>query len=108
MLEIFLVSIITGIFTGLIVAAWLRIFIRHHIEQLNESEFEQGNIIRAYIEEAEDQLFIYEIGTNNFLAQGKDWESLNVALLSRYPGKMFDVPTSQIEKAREFKSELTE
>lgn len=109
MLESLLLSILSGIIVGLVVTAWLRVFIRHHIEMLQEDDIEiHSKIIKAYIEETEDQLLIYEYGSNAFLAQGKDWESLNSILVSRYPGVMFDVPTSQIEQAKKFSEQVTE
>jgi hypothetical protein len=105
MVEIFLVSVITGFVMGLVITYWLRTFISHHVEQAlrEENDTSYQKVIKAYIEECDNQLLLYEYGSNSFIAQGPDWESLNHTLMKTYPGVMFDVPTSQIDKAKEFK-----
>ncbi len=55
-------------------------------------------IIPSKIEVVNNSLFLYNAETNEFIAQGKDFEDLNKNAKVRFPDKLFNVPQDEINK----------
>jgi len=55
-------------------------------------------IIPSKIEQVNGLLFLYNADTNEFIAQGKDFEDLNNNAKVRFPDKLFNVPQDEINK----------
>lgn len=55
-------------------------------------------IIPSKIERVDELLFLYNADTNEFIAQGKDFEELNKNAKVRFPDKLFNVPQDEINK----------
>ena len=53
-------------------------------------------IIPAYIEYSNGVFYMYNKSTNEFIAQGINYETLEAAAKSKHPGKMFDVVTEEL------------
>jgi 5'-deoxynucleotidase YfbR-like HD superfamily hydrolase len=57
-----------------------------------------SDIIDVYVEKHEKYYFAYNSKNHSFMAQGFDKESLETALLNRYPNKLFNVDEEMLEK----------
>lgn len=55
-------------------------------------------IIPSVIEESNGILYLYNAETNEFIAQGKNFEDLNHNAKARFPDKLFNVPQDEINK----------
>jgi hypothetical protein len=53
-------------------------------------------IVPARIEIEHGSLYMYHRETNEFLAQGKNFEELENAARSKYPNKLFNVPKDEL------------
>lgn len=106
MYEYLFYSIITGMICGFITTAWIKAIILQRIEEEEESELQSEvnaeQIIRGRIETTEGYLLIYNRDTGDFLANGRSWDELNDKLTQRFPNTFFDVPTVEIERAKEY------
>lgn len=54
-------------------------------------------IVNSRIEEVNGSLFLYNRETDEFLGQGKDIDELEENVKSKYPNKLFNVPSDQLE-----------
>ena len=61
--------------------------IRHFIHAMHEDI--TSNFIKIKIERHNDMLYVYDLETKQFMAQGKSEEELTKALNEKYPGKRF-------------------
>lgn len=55
------------------------------------------DIVRIYFEQGEGFLFAYNYETHEFIAQGKDRESLLTAMVRRFPKTKFIVEKEKLE-----------
>lgn len=103
--------ILTGLISGAVSAGLVILYSKHIQSQrlTRMMDAAQGmldaieeSVINARIEFDENIMRAYNNDTDEFLAQGKDWEELNRLLRSRFPDKMFNVSQDQIDKATSF------
>ncbi len=63
-----------------------------------EEENESGeDIVRIYFEKEQGFLFAYNYDTDEFIAQGKDKDSLLTAMVKRFPKTKFIVEKEKLE-----------
>jgi len=62
-----------------------------------ETENSQEDIVRIYFEQEQGTLFAFNYETNEFIAQGKDRESLLSAMVERFPRTKFIVEREKLE-----------
>lgn len=77
--------------------------VREHAEELLE-EFNE-KVVYSRIEVENDTIIMYNNETNEFLAQGKTWEELNLRLKERFPDKWFHLDQEVIERIKSFNKE---
>lgn len=97
MLE-FLIGILLGAFFHRIyIDIRLRI-IEKRIENKIQSTLTElkKSVIDAKIEFVNGMYFLYNRETNEFLAQGRNYNELETAARSKYPNKLFNVPQSEL------------
>lgn len=103
--------IISGLISGVVSAGVVILYSKHIQSQrtLRMLDAAQGmleaieeSVINTRIEFDEKTMRAYNRDTDEFLAQGKDWEELNRVLRSRFPDKMFNVNQEQIDRATSF------
>ena len=72
--------------------------IKKVLEHLQEQEQEEDeNRIAVTIETVENQLMVYDMFSGQFMAQGADWEAIQVSLKDRFPGKTFQATKENLE-----------
>lgn len=97
---------ILGIFTG---AACLHIvqyirssIIRRRVEKRLDDVLDtlRESIINSRIECVNDKYFMYNADTNEFIAQGSDYDELEESARLKYPGKLFNVPKQELDTVK--------
>lgn len=99
MLE-FLIGILLGAFFHRIyVDIRLRI-LEKRIESKIQSTLTElkKSVIDSKIEFVDGMYFLYNRETNEFLAQGKNYDELEEAARKKYPNKLFNVPQTELTK----------
>lgn len=71
--------------------------IRNFIHDIRE-DF-TSNVIQIKIERHQDTMYVYDLKTNNFMAQGKNEKELTEILRSKFPGKSFAASQKDIEES---------
>lgn len=100
----FTVGILAGILISFIVIvliaqALARARIRYIEHKIDEGiKAFRERVIDSRIELVNEQLFLYNNKTEEFLAQGKNLQELNDNAMKRYPDKLFNVPNSELIK----------
>lgn len=100
---------IFAVFNSILTIAILIYFVRGAGERIIEAmqQGESGEVehelVDAYIDFVDGKMYMYAKENNEFIAQGASWEELNKNTIARYPDTSFNVPTKDIEKAKEFK-----
>jgi len=107
MFELLVIGFSSGIVTAVILIAYHRyryykmlLRMKDHAEGILE-EFEE-RVVRARLEFDSNNMLCYNRETDEFLAQAKTWDELNIVLKNRFPDKMFDVPQEQINRAQTY------
>lgn len=98
---VFVLFAIIGIaFSAAVIRGILEKLHEQHVEEMQEKAIEtlRETIIPSKIEEHNGLLLLYNKETNEFLAQGTTFEELEKAVHSRFPDKLFNVPSSQLDK----------
>jgi hypothetical protein len=86
-----LMTIITAMILGFIAGWWVReVFAVVKIKQLMQSvEENTRNVVRIKIERTNDMIYIYNMETNEFMAQGKTRSLVERNLKERFPDTVF-------------------
>lgn len=71
---------------------------KYMTENLDESQDEEDNRIKIKIEKDDNGFFVYNYTTNEFMAQGKTRNQVEMALAKRYPGKQFAVTPTNLSE----------
>jgi hypothetical protein len=58
-------------------------------------------IISSRLEVENGMIYLYNKETNQFLGQGKNMKELNDVVMVRFPGKLFNVSSEQLEKVKD-------
>jgi len=90
MLE-FILGVITGSMALYLLAAVLFNRYLNKIQQAVDEREQQDLIIRARVEQIDNQFYIYNIDENEFLVQGRDMKELVDNLELRKPGAVIGV-----------------
>lgn len=61
-------------------------------------QMQEKDIIDITIEKDDGTLFVYNKRTNEYMAHGETQEKLEKMLAEKYPGKMFNASTEDMEK----------
>lgn len=87
---------------------WLSGFIRDIKEQMEIKKLERGiterlekfreKIIPSRIEEENGVLYLYNSDTNEFLGQANSFTELEQTMMTKFPGKLFNVPKEELSK----------
>jgi hypothetical protein len=99
-----MLELIVGILLGYFLAECVRdIRIRiemREIENLYDEKIAElkERIIPARIEKENGMLYMYNRETNEFLGQATTFIELEKALREKFPNKLFNVPSKEIEK----------
>ncbi len=75
-------------------------YAKHTMEKLfsqMEEDEQDEDVVRIYFEKEQGLVFAYNYDTNEFIAQGKDRESLLTAMVTRYPNTKFIVEKDLLE-----------
>jgi hypothetical protein len=102
-----MLELIVGILIGYFLAECIRnIQTRLELRELEElydkkiGELKE-RIVPARIEKENGMLYIYNRDTNEFLGQATTFIELEKALREKFPNKLFNVPSKEIEKYHE-------
>ena len=71
--------------------------IRHFIHAMHEDI--TSNFIKIKIERHNDMLYVYDLETNQFMAQGKNEQELTNQLREKFPGKGFAASNEDIKES---------
>ena len=69
------------------------------LEEFNEK------VIYSRVEVEDNTIIMYNNETDEFLAQGKNWEELNKKLKERFPDKWFHLDQDVIDRIKSFNRE---
>ena len=86
-----LLTIVTALLFGIIIGWWLREFtaavkMRHIMQSI---ETHSKSVVRIRIERTDNMLYIYNMDTNEFIAQGKTRNLVERNLKERFPDTVF-------------------
>ena len=102
-----MLELIVGILIGYFLAECVRnVQTRIELRELEELYDEKitklkERIIPSRIEEENGMLYIYNRETNEFLGQATTFVELEKTLREKFPDKLFNVPSKEIEKYNE-------
>lgn len=69
-------------------------------EEESDEETDDTNSIAIYIEEVDGHLFVYESGTNKFMAHGKTRQEMEDVLTERFPNTIFAATEENLLQVR--------
>ena len=105
--DIVYIGFISGLMSAAIIIIVANIFLEGIVstfrDRMRELANDQEDIVDCYIVFTKDGMFMYSKDDNEFIAQGESWEELNKNTKARFPDSMFNVPTSEIKKAMDYK-----
>ena len=105
--DMIFVGLISGLVSGVVVIVALLHFIEGYVETVREHMSQMieddDDIIDAHIVFEKEVMLLYRKDDHQFIAQGSSWEELNKNAIDRFPDVQFNVVTSDIEKAKNFK-----
>lgn len=102
------IILIVGILIGTIIGWRLREYyamrkvaeLLEQAEQLAEEEDQEPDRVKIRLERHGDMLYAFEEETHTFIAQGKDLEDLDTAIVARFPGKKFSIKEQNLIDVR--------
>jgi hypothetical protein len=98
-----MLELIIGILLGYILAEYVR-DVRTRIELRKTKQLYdkfKARIVPSKIEKENGMLYIYNRETNEFLGQATTLVELEKTLLEKFPDKLFNVPSKELEKYNE-------
>lgn len=102
----FLVGLAVGVIGTFILIDIVAKIARQLSDKTLDENVEKGltklreTIIPSRIEHVNGMLYLYNKETNDFIAQGKDFDELNENAKRRFPEKLFNVSQAQIDTAK--------
>ncbi len=105
--DIIYIGLVSGLISSFItifaITQMVNGFVESTRERLTELLKDETDIVDCYLVFNDNTMYMYNKENNEFIAQGNSWEELNANTSSRYKNIMFNLPTSEIDKAKEFK-----
>jgi hypothetical protein len=99
-----MLEFLIGFFAGIICLRIYATITMHFLEKRLERKIDdvltefRKNVINSRIEFVNGIYFMYNRDTNEFLGQGNTFEELEKTVKVKYPNKLFNVPSSELQE----------
>jgi len=105
--DLIYVGLVSGLISSFItifaITQMVNGFVESTRDRLTELLKDDTDLVDCYLVFNDKMMYMYNKDNNEFIAQGSTWEELNSNTSSRHKNVMFNLPTSEIDKAKEFK-----